>query len=137
MNSGLWPYHLIATKTCPVFGFSSERRSRRSTAGFMVVLKLQPMLPAPSDLGEAPSCRPTISDSWYMCSNPAPTKARPEGLPDYDELLYMVQGNSSSQDVVANQQQEIIQYLGGIGEVGECERSEYETTSKKVKALLL
>ncbi|CAE7134405.1 unnamed protein product, partial [Rhizoctonia solani] len=129
-----------------------------------------PRPPAPpSDLGQGPSRRSPISDSWYTRPRPAPTEEQatevgwvpelgttivpptqvlgepqqpslhphtdqivpieevlgrpptqpptgPEGLPDYDELLDMVRGNSSSQDVVADQQREIIRYLGGLNQ---------------------
>ncbi|QRW12091.1 proteophosphoglycan 5 [Ceratobasidium sp. AG-Ba] len=36
------------------------------------------------------------------------------GLPDYNELLDLVRGGAGSQEVVAEQQREIIRYLGGL-----------------------
>ncbi|KAG8707263.1 hypothetical protein FRC08_000616 [Ceratobasidium sp. 394] len=46
---------------------------------------------------------------------PQPTGATGvSGLPDYNELLDLVRGGAGSQEVLAEQQREIIRYLGGL-----------------------
>ncbi|KAG9092935.1 hypothetical protein FRC06_011734 [Ceratobasidium sp. 370] len=76
----------------------------------------------PSEVGQGGCRRLPISESWYTHPCPPPTAKEAtetgtmgvSGLPDYNELLDLVQGGAGSQEVVAEQQREIIRYLGGL-----------------------
>ncbi|KAG9077168.1 hypothetical protein FS749_010972 [Ceratobasidium sp. UAMH 11750] len=105
-----------------------------------VLPDVRPLSP-PSDLGQVGRRRSPVSESWYTRPRPPPAAEeatevewRPEpgttivplshvigtgatgvsGLLDYNELLDLVRGGAGSQEVVAEQQREIIRYLGGL-----------------------
>ncbi|QRV84872.1 proteophosphoglycan 5 [Ceratobasidium sp. AG-Ba] len=67
----------------------------------------------PLRTSSAPSLRfaPWRSDRPHRASTGSTGAS---GLPDYGELLDLVRGGAGSQEVVAEQQREIIRYLGGL-----------------------